>query len=98
MDKKLPLTTAATAFAATLAAAPMAQAGDNPFALVEYQGRMQLAANKGEMSCGGASAGGEMKCGASMDSGKSGAEQKTSTDAAQPADAAKAAPSTSAGK
>ena len=61
MDKKIPLTATATAFAATLAAAPLAQATDNPFALVEYRGAMHLAADTGEMSCGG---GGEMKCGA----------------------------------
>lgn len=70
MDKKLPLATAATAFAATLAAAPLAQAADNPFALVEYRGALHLAADKGEMSCGG---GGEMKCGASADPAKGGA-------------------------
>lgn len=67
MDKKHPLTTAATAFAATLAAAPLALASDNPFALVEYRGGMHLAAEQGEMKCG---ASGEMKCGASTDTSK----------------------------
>ncbi len=88
MDKKIPLTTAATAFAATLAAAPLAQASDNPFALVEYQGGMHLAADQGEKSCGGA-AGGEMKCGASMGASTADAAKDAATDKA--ADAQKTA-------
>lgn len=72
MDKKQPLVTAATAFAATLAAAPLAQAGDNPFALVEYRGALHVAADKGEMSCGG---GGAMKCGASAESAQGAADK-----------------------
>lgn len=88
MDKKLPLTTAATAFAATLAAAPLAQAADNPFALVEYQGGMHLAADQGEKGCGGA-AGGEMKCGASMGESKTDAAKDAAADKA--ADAQKTA-------
>jgi hypothetical protein len=88
MDKKLPLTTAATAFAATLAAAPLAQAGDNPFALVEYQGSIRLAADQAEKGCG--ASGGEMKCGANMDAGKADAAKDEAQ--AKAADAQKTAP------
>lgn len=94
MDKKLPLTRAATAFAATLAAAPLAQAADNPFALVEYRGGMRLAADQAEKSCG---ASGEMKCGASMDKGGA-SKDAAPGDATKTTDAPPATGQTSAGK
>ena len=97
MDKKLALTRAASAFAATLAAAPMAQATENPFSMVEYQGAMRIAADQGEKSCGGG--GGEMKCGASMDMGNGGAaKDSASAEAAKAEEAKKTDAQTAAGK
>jgi len=52
-----------TAFAASLAAAPALQAGENPFQMESLKSGFQVADNKGgEAKCGGDKAG-ESKCG-----------------------------------
>lgn len=92
MNKKIALTPVATAFAATLAAAPVAQAGDNPFALVEFRGGLQVAEDHGEM-----------KCGANMDMGqadkaKDAAQEQTQAETAKAGDATKTEAQSAAGK
>ena len=66
MDKKSQLKPFAaalgTTFAVTLAAAPLAQAAENPFAAVEYASGYMLADAHGEGKCGGEKSG-EGKCG-----------------------------------
>lgn len=77
-NKTLISAAVGTAFAATLGAAPLASAADNPFAMQALdKGYMVAQAGKmGEGKCGGTKAG-EAKCGMSMmDANKDGSISK----------------------
>lgn len=75
MEKKIQMKPIAaalgTTFAVTLAASPMANAAENPFATVEYASGYMVADSHGEGKCGGEKAG-EGKCGEKAGEGKCG--------------------------
>jgi uncharacterized low-complexity protein len=83
MEKKIQMKPIAaalgTTFAVTLAASPMANAAENPFATVEYASGYMVADAHGEGKCGEGKCGGEKasegKCGEKAAEGKCGGEK-----------------------
>jgi len=83
MEKKIQMKPIAaalgTTFAVTLAASPMANAAENPFATVEFASGYMVADSHGEGKCGEGKCGGEKagegKCGEKAAEGKCGGEK-----------------------